>query len=228
MAGTWRFGENELTLTQQFQTFSGTLVSGDRRTDVSGRLRGDQISFRLPGVEYSGRVDGDAVELELPKTSSPLDVDVKAERVERLLINLASYGRERMPLGGRLSIDLATVVVDRRFIAKYPNVRQGPHALITVTEGKRTPRADEPLQRHDEPTEPSSDKVATEKPGMALGTLQGLINECSDHLWMTVGPPGEMVVKIHLPLGASDDRSYADTSLVRRNRGSVMARWFRH
>lgn len=174
------------------------------------------------------RVAGDDIELQLPKTSSPLDVDVKAERVERLLVNLASYGRERMPLGGRLRIDLATVVVDRRFIAKYPNVRQGPHALITITEVRRTMRAEEPLRFRDAPTEPSSDRSASEKPGVDLGALQGLIRECSGHLWMTVEPPGDMVVKIHLPLGASDDRTHPRTSAMRRSRGRMMARWFQH
>jgi nitrogen-specific signal transduction histidine kinase len=146
------------------------------------------------------RVAGDDVELELPKTSSGIDVDVKAERVERLLVNLAGYGRARMPLGGRLRIELATVVVDHRFIAKYPNVRQGPHALITVTEVKRAIRAEGQLQLRAWPTEPTSDSLPSEKPGVDLGALQGLIRECGGHLWMAVEPPGDMVVKIHLPM----------------------------
>ena len=80
------------------------------------------------------RVAGDDIELVLPKTSGPVNVDVEAERVERVLVNVASYGRERMPFGGRLLIQLATVVVGSTFVAKYPNVRPGDHALITVTE----------------------------------------------------------------------------------------------
>ena len=37
------------------------------------------------------RVAGDEIELVLPKTSSPVNVDVEAERVERVLVNVASY-----------------------------------------------------------------------------------------------------------------------------------------
>ena len=172
------------------------------------------------------RVAGDDVELELPQASSPLDVDVKAERVERLLVNLASYGRTRMPSGGRLRIELATVVVDRRFIAKYPNVRQGPHALITVTEIGRAMRADEAPQRGDEAAEPTSDSLAYDRPGLDLGALQGLIRECSGHLWMAVERPGDMVVKIHLPLDDSNGRPHARTSGVRSRGGRTLARWF--
>ena len=152
-------------------------------------------------------VAGDDVELELPKASSPIEVDVKAERVERLLVNLAGFGRQRMPFGGRLRIELATVVVDRRFIAKYPNVRQGPHALITVTEVKRAVRADGLLHLRKRPTKPRLDRVASDKPGVDLGALQELIRECGGHLWMAVEPPGDMVVKMHLPMRVSGDRT---------------------
>ena len=87
------------------------------------------------------RVAGDEVDVHLADTASSLNVDVGAERIERLFVNLASYGRERMPFGGQLKIELGTTVVDRRFAAKHPNVRLGPHALITVTENRRAEQA---------------------------------------------------------------------------------------
>src|SRR5262249_6639033 len=76
------------------------------------------------------QVAGDDIELVLPRTSRPVNVDVPVERVERVLVNVASYARQCMPFGGRLKIELARVVVDSRFLAKYPNVRPGSHALI--------------------------------------------------------------------------------------------------
>src|SRR5262249_36028113 len=82
------------------------------------------------------RVAGDGVDIQLPQVSSPLNVDVGTERVERLLVNLAAYGRQRMPFGGQLRIELGTIEVDREFTARYPNVRLGTHALITVTENR--------------------------------------------------------------------------------------------
>jgi len=161
-------------------------------------------------------VAGDDVDLELSKTSSSLNVDMKADRVERLFVNLASYGRERMPVGGRLRIELATVVVDQKFIADHPNVRRGHHALITVTAMRR------------EMSGPTSSEAALEKPGVDLGALQELLQECGGHLWLTVDPPGNMVVKIRLPLRVWDDPPHSTTSDTPMSPKRVMARWFRH
>jgi precorrin-6B methylase 2 len=58
-AGTWRLGTNDLTLTQQFQTVSGTLGS----TPIAGgRLNGEQISFKAGETQYTGKVSGDRME----------------------------------------------------------------------------------------------------------------------------------------------------------------------
>jgi hypothetical protein len=168
------------------------------------------------------RLAGDDVELELQKASSPLNVDVKAERVERLLVNLASYGRERMPLGGRLRVELATIVADGQFIAQHPNCRLGPHALITVTGTKREVQAAGPLRLRDAALAPGAQKPASDRPGVDLGSLQSLIRECGGHLWMTVEPRGNMVAKIHLPL-RPDDRTDPRAPAMRNARERTMS-----
>jgi len=171
------------------------------------------------------RVAGDDIELQLPKTSRPVNVDVEVDRVERVLVNVASYARERMPGGGRLKIDLATVVVDGRFVAKHPNVRPGAHALITVTEVKETARAESPSGLIDAPARPTADGEASDKPGVDLGALLRLIADCGGHLWMTAEPPGNMVLKIHLPKRTSDDPR---TVVPPTGRGRSVSRWFGH
>ena len=59
--GTWKLPQGELTLTQTFQMVSGTLRSGSTSTSVSGKLKGDAITFSGGGVEYTGRVNGDTM-----------------------------------------------------------------------------------------------------------------------------------------------------------------------
>jgi hypothetical protein len=169
------------------------------------------------------RVAGGAVEVQLRDTGSPLTVDVGTDRVERLLVNLASYGRERMPFGGRLKIELGTSVVDRRFAAKHPNVRLGRHALITVTETRGT-EANTPQVR-DGSASRNARGNATPRPGVDFGTLQGLVNECGGHLWMKVQPPGDMVAKIRLPLSSPSDQALTRSVTV-RGRDRTTVRWF--
>jgi chromosome segregation ATPase len=172
------------------------------------------------------RVAGDDVKLELPIASAPINVEVKAERVERLLVNLASYSRQRMPFGGRLRVDVARVLADGQFIAQHPNCRLGPHALITVTEIGRDVHARGVLRLRDGTIATNAHRAGPETPGVDLGALQALIDECGGHLWMTVEPRGDMVVKVHLPMRA-DEEAAADAPVVRGGRGTI-ARWFQH
>ncbi len=60
--GLWKMEQGELTLTQEFQMFSGALGAGTNAQSVmNGRLYGDLISFNIGDAYYSGRVDGDSM-----------------------------------------------------------------------------------------------------------------------------------------------------------------------
>jgi PAS domain S-box-containing protein len=166
------------------------------------------------------QVAGGNIEIVLPKASTPLNLDVEAERVERILVNVAAYGRERMPLGGRLMIEVASVVVDRTFVAKYPNVRPGAHVLLTVTEARGAARPDFSAAVRTQASGANATASASDNPGVDLGALQALVSDCGGHLWMMVVPPGDMVLKIHLPrrvLDRADPRVPA--------KGPGRARW---
>lgn len=61
--GTWQMPEGELTLKQDFQMLTGSLVRKDgTRQNVEGRLRGEQIRLSLDGANYEGRVNGNGME----------------------------------------------------------------------------------------------------------------------------------------------------------------------
>jgi SAM-dependent methyltransferase len=60
--GTWRLPQGELTLKQDFQMLSGTLMAGGQTTMVTGRLRGEQITLSAGAQEYSGVVRGNNIE----------------------------------------------------------------------------------------------------------------------------------------------------------------------
>jgi SAM-dependent methyltransferase len=57
--GTWQTPEGALTLKQDFQKISGTLGS---MPISDGRLRGEEIAFKVGTTEYSGRVNGNVIE----------------------------------------------------------------------------------------------------------------------------------------------------------------------
>ena len=146
-----------------------------------------------------------------------------------MLVNAASYARERMPQGGRLKIDLASTVVDRAFLDKYPTVRPGPHVIATITEERRTTPAGLPiaLAGSRRPTIPR--RQSGDKPGVDLSALLQLLGECGGHLWVTAGPPGNMTLKIHLPMSCVRccDQRPRDGSREPGG-GRALGRWSRH
>jgi hypothetical protein len=60
--GSWKLPQGELTIKQNFQMISGTLSSGKEVTQVTGKLRGDEISFTAGEAQYTGRVNGNSIE----------------------------------------------------------------------------------------------------------------------------------------------------------------------
>jgi SAM-dependent methyltransferase len=67
--GTWRLPQGELSLKQTFQTVAGTLTTAGKSSEVSGRLRGEQITWTAGGQEYSGVVRGNRIEGTTPTGS---------------------------------------------------------------------------------------------------------------------------------------------------------------
>jgi hypothetical protein len=133
-----------------------------------------------------------------------------------------------MPFGGRLLIELATVVVGSKFAAKYPNVRTGDHVLITVTEVRGGFRSDDPIRPPKEPARTNTKRSVSDRPGVDLGVLQGLIRDCGGHLWIKAEPTGDMVLKMRLPQPVLDRPAQPPTGGPRSDRPRSIARWFRH
>ncbi len=190
---------------RQLDVYSKTQSDSSEPVDLGRVLRNLTPVLR--------RVAGDDIEFLLPKSSSSLTVDVELERVERILVNVAAYGRERMPFGGRLTFELAKVTVGSESVATHPDVRPGPHVLITVTAVRYAVWSDasRTLPRLSPAANPSDS--SSDRPGVDLGAMQTLIRGCGGRLWLAAEPPGDMVLKIHLPRAARDHAAAARAAM---------------
>jgi SAM-dependent methyltransferase len=56
--GTWKMAQGELAVTQEYQVVSGTLTTEGTSVPVTGKLRGEEITFTAGDREYAGRVSG--------------------------------------------------------------------------------------------------------------------------------------------------------------------------
>ena len=61
VSGNWRLGQSDLALKQEFQMVSGTLTTNGKEVRVSGRLRGEQLTFAAGGAQYAAIVNGNTL-----------------------------------------------------------------------------------------------------------------------------------------------------------------------
>ena len=60
--GTWKMGDGELSIRQEYQMFFGTFKSGNKSSTITdGRLKGDTINFKINGEVYTGKVGGKSI-----------------------------------------------------------------------------------------------------------------------------------------------------------------------
>lgn len=59
--GSWKLDDGKITFTQHFQKVTGTLTSGEKDTELTGRLNGATLTFTAGGAEYTGTVNGNVI-----------------------------------------------------------------------------------------------------------------------------------------------------------------------
>ncbi|MGH7628772.1 MAG: PAS domain S-box protein, partial [Gemmatimonadales bacterium] len=110
---------------------------------------------------------------------------VKTDRAqfEQVIINLALNARDAMPLGGRLSIETATVVLSGDDAHRHPGtvVRPGPYVLVSVSD---TGRGMDPatLAQIFEPF--FTTKPVGHGTGLGLSTAYGIVKQSDGYIWV--------------------------------------------
>ena len=81
VGGTWKFNGGELKLTQQFQIVTGEFIKSGKSTKItSGRLRGNDFTFKTDGILYTCRIDKNM--MMGSETREGKVTDWKAEKVK--------------------------------------------------------------------------------------------------------------------------------------------------
>ena len=62
IAGTWKTSRGELQLTQSYQVVMGTLTTDGKAVQVTGKLRGTELTLDAGGTPLTGTVNGDRIE----------------------------------------------------------------------------------------------------------------------------------------------------------------------
>lgn len=142
------------------------------------------------------RALGELIEVETVVSDGLWNTLVDPNQLESVVLNLAINGRDAMPGGGKLTLELSNATLDRHGSALAADVPEGHYVLLAVTDtGTGMPR--EVLERAFEPY--FSTKPEGEGTGLGLSMAYGFIKQSGGDMRIYSEPGHGTTVKVWLP-----------------------------
>jgi two-component system cell cycle sensor histidine kinase/response regulator CckA len=189
-------------LTAQLLAFSRRQVIDPKPLDLNQLVESMDRMLR--------RVLGEDVELVSQSAPEALVVRTDATSFEQILVNLATNARDAMPTGGRLSIELSRVELDREYAEEHPEVVPGTYAKLDVSDsGLGMPP--EICSRIFEPF--FTTKEQGKGIGLGLAMCYGIVHQLGGHIWVYSEVGHGTTFKIYFPCEESMALPVSDAPL---------------
>jgi signal transduction histidine kinase/CHASE3 domain sensor protein/CheY-like chemotaxis protein len=176
------------------------------------------LSSIVPGmVPLLRRTLGEHIEVRYVETAGLWPAMADPSQLESAVLNLALNARDAMPEGGRLTIELANMVLDEEYASRHAEVAAGDYTMLAVSDTGcgMTP---EVAARVFEPF--FTTKADGEGTGLGLAMVFGFVKQSGGHVKVYSEPGEGTTVRIYLPRAtgtavAAGQRSVAPLELPR-------------
>ena len=111
-------------VTQRLLAFSRRQPLKNMPVDLNEEMRGMQDMLK--------RSLGELVQIEMVHSPDIWCVEIDPSQLEASILNLAVNARDAMPEGGRLTIEMDNIHLDKDYAAQHPDVPPGQYAMVRV------------------------------------------------------------------------------------------------
>ncbi|HEX9100317.1 MAG TPA: response regulator [Candidatus Dormibacteraeota bacterium] len=204
-----RAAESAARLTHQLLAFARVDVVQPKAMDINMVVAETAPMLR--------RTLGEHIDLEAVAGPDLWPVMIDPGQLSQVLTNLAVNSRDAMPKGGKLTIDVANVDIDRAYAAARPTLKSGRYVRLRVSDTgvgmdkKTLDHAFEPF---------FTTKPRGEGTGLGLATVYGIVTQAGGNIDVYSEPGLGTRVSVLLPATDQTMSAVAAVSAIPSARGS--------